>query len=86
MFKWKNITLNENGAAGVLQEYPNTLYLEVHSRVAITQWKEISAAIPIDVSVLHFRLVFDVSNEADFITTFPAIKTRLAVVMLPLSM
>ena len=64
----------------------DTLHLEVHSRVAITQLKEISVAIPTDNSVLHFQFVFYVSIKADFITTFPAIKTRLAVVMLPLSM
>ena len=62
------------------------LPLEVHSRVAITQWKEISVAIPADNSVLHYRFVFDMSNEADFITTFLAIKTRLAFAILPLSM
>ena len=54
--------------------------------MATTQWRDIIVAIPTDNSVLHFGFVFDVSNEADFITTFPAIKTRLAVVMLPLSM
>ena len=68
------------------QEPVATLPLKVHSRVATTQWRDIIVAIPTDNSVLHFRFVFDVSNEADFITTFPAIKTRLAVVMLPLSM
>ena len=67
--------LAATGAAGACL-YRNTLPLKVHSRVATTQWSDIIVAIPSDNYVLHYRFVFDVSNEADFITTFPAIKTR----------
>ena len=54
--------------------------------MATYQTNEIIAAIPMNISVPHIFVVFDMSNEADLIATFLAVKTRLTVTMLPLLM
>ena len=36
--------------------------------------------------MLQLHIVFDMSNEADIITSFLAIKTRFTIIMIPLLM
>ena len=66
--------------------YCHTLPFKVNSQKATNQKYETTAAIPMNIFVLQLHVVFDMSNEADLITAFLAIKTRFTVFMLPLSM
>ena len=63
-----------------------TLPLRVNSQKAANQKYEIIAAIPMNIFVLQLHVVIEISNEADLITAFLAVKTIFTVVILPLLM
>ena len=71
---------------GKIEVYTDTLPFKVNSQKATSQKYETTVAIPMHIFVLQLHVVFDMSNEADLITAFLAIKTRFTVFMLPLSM